>query len=96
LGIGRGSGLVHLNQNIGVKKMGKHMIRKYVEDRKNASPYGDAYTRAEAQLGMQLECYFSAWASLSRECTTKTDWNNFAKHVLEQVEDIDQIIKGVK
>jgi hypothetical protein len=96
LGIGRGSGLVHLNQNIGVKKMAKHMIRKYVEDRKNASPYGDAYTRAEAQLGMQLECYFSAWASLSRECTTKTDWNNFAKHVLKQVEDIDQIIKEVK
>ena len=76
--------------------MGKHMIRKYVEDRKNASPYGDAYTRAEAQLGMQLECYFSAWASLSRERTTKTDWNNFAKHVLKQVEDIDQIIKEVK
>ena len=96
MGIGRGSGLVHLNQNIGVEKMGKHMIRKYVEDRKNASPYSDAYTRAEAQLGMQLECYFSAWASLSRECTTKTDWNNFAKHVLKQVEDIDQIIKEVK
>jgi hypothetical protein len=96
LGLGLVSGPVQSNQKFGVEKMGKHMIRKYVEDRKNASPYGDAYTRAEAQLGMQLECYFSAWASLSRECTTKTDWNNFAKHVLKQVEDIDQIIKEVK
>ena len=74
--------------------MGKHMIRKYVEDRKNASPYGDAYTRAEANLGLQLECFISAWASLSSECKNKNDWNNFAKYVLSEVESIDKIIKG--
>ena len=54
MGLGPVSGPVRSNQKFGVEKMGKHMIRKYVEDRKNASPYGDAYTRAEAQLGMQL------------------------------------------
>ena len=74
--------------------MAKHVIKRLVEDRKNASPYGNTYTRAEAQIGQQLECYISAWTSLSKECTTKTDWNNFAKDVLKSVEDIDQIFKG--
>ena len=51
--------------------------------------------RAEANLGMQLECLISAWASLSSECKNKNDWNNFAKYVLSEVESIDKIIKEV-
>ena len=75
--------------------MGKQLIKKYVEARKNSS-FGtmDAW-RAEANLGLQLECLISAWASLSSECKNKNDWNNFAKYVLSEVESIDKIIKEV-
>ena len=52
--------------------------------------------RAEANLGLQLESFVSAWSSLAKDCRNKTEWNNFAKYVLNEIEAIDKTIKEVK
>jgi len=38
----------------------------------------------------------SAWSALAKDGRNKNDWNNFAKYVLNEVEEIDQIIKDVE
>tara|TARA_R110002020_G_scaffold211137_1_gene417366 strand:- start:232 stop:465 length:234 start_codon:yes stop_codon:yes gene_type:complete len=71
-------------------------IRRFATDRKNADVLSRDAIRAEANIGLQLECLFSAWASLAKDSRNKTDWNNFAKYVLKEVENIDEIFKEVK
>ena len=72
------------------------LIRKYAEERKNAPALSQTQIRAEANLGMQLESLIGAWSSLAKDCRNKSDWNNFAKYVLNEVEEIDSVIKEVK
>ena len=71
-------------------------VRRFATDRKNADALSREAIRAEANLGVQLECLFSAWASLAEDSRNKNDWNNFAKYVLKEVQQIDAIIKEVK
>ena len=72
------------------------LIKKYAEERKNAPALSQTQIRAEANLGMQLESFVSAWSSLAKDCRNKTEWNNFAKYVLNEIETIDKTIKEVK
>ena len=72
------------------------LIKKYAEERKNAPALSQTQIRAEANLGLQLESFVSAWSSLAKDCRNKTEWNNFAKYVLNEVEAIDKTIKEVK
>jgi len=71
-------------------------IRRFATDRKNADSLSRDAIRAEANIGLQLECLFSAWASLAKDSRNKNDWNNFAKYVLKEVENIAEIFKEVK
>tara|TARA_R100000664_G_C2635544_1_gene63011 strand:- start:180 stop:407 length:228 start_codon:yes stop_codon:yes gene_type:complete len=72
------------------------LIKKYAEARRDADPLSREAIRAEANLGLQLESLISAWSSLAKDSRNKTDWNNFAKYVLNEVEAIDKTIKEVK
>ncbi len=72
------------------------LIKRYAEQRKNAPALSREQIRAEANLGMQLQSLIRAWAELGHDCTNKNDWNNFAKYVLTEVQEINQTIKEVK
>ena len=72
------------------------LIKKYAEARRDAPALSNESIRAEANLGLQLESFVSAWSSLAKDCRNKTEWNNFAKYVLKEVEAIDKTIKEVK
>ena len=76
--------------------MSKQSIRRFAKDRKEADVLSLDYIRAEANIGLQLECLFGAWASLAKDSRNKNDWNNFAKYVLNEIQDIDKIFKEVK
>ena len=71
------------------------LIRHYAKQRKDAPPLSREAMRAEANLGRHFESLFSAWSSLAKN-GNKNDWNNFAKYVLKEVEEIDEIFKEVK
>ena len=72
------------------------LIRKYSELIKNSPALSQTQIRAEANLGLQLKSLISAWSSLAKDSRNKNDWNNFAKYVLNEVEEIDKIFKEVK
>jgi len=76
--------------------MSYSLIRKYAIDINEAPPLSREQIRAEANLGMQLQSLIKAWAELGHDCTNKNDWNNFAKYVLTEVQEINQTIKEVK
>tara|TARA_R100000781_G_scaffold34784_1_gene24912 strand:+ start:146 stop:376 length:231 start_codon:yes stop_codon:yes gene_type:complete len=76
--------------------MSYSLIRKYAIDRNEAPALSQSQVRAEANLGVQLESLLKAWASLGHDCTNKNDWNNFAKYVLNEIQEIDQVLKEVK
>jgi|TARA_R100001530_G_C4221197_1_gene130000 hypothetical protein len=76
--------------------MAKSSIRRFAIDRKNAPALSREAIRAEANIGLQLECLMGAWASLAKDSRNKNDWNNFAKYVLNEIQDIDKIFKEVK
>ena len=68
------------------------LIKKYAEARRDAPALSNEAIRAEANLGLQLESFVSAWSSLAKDCRNKTEWNNFAKYVLNEIETIDKTI----
>ena len=71
-------------------------IQNYLTKAKEAEPLSWDQHRQESMGFITLCSTITAWSELASECRNKNDWNNFAKHVLKQVEDIDQIIKEVK
>ena len=73
-----------------------YLIKKNAEARRDAPALSNEAIRAEANLGLQLESLISAWSSLAKDSRNKTDWNNFAKYVLNEIETIDKTIKEVK
>tara|TARA_R100001082_G_scaffold110865_1_gene92131 strand:+ start:517 stop:747 length:231 start_codon:yes stop_codon:yes gene_type:complete len=76
--------------------MSYSLIRKYAIDRNEAPALSQSQVRAEANLGLQLESLLKAWADLGHDCTNKNDWNNFAKYVLNEIQEINQVLKEVK
>ena len=76
--------------------MAKSSIRRFATDRKNAPALSREAIRAEANIGLQLECLMGAWASLAKDSRNKNDWNNFAKYVLKEVQEMATKIKEVE
>ena len=62
----------------------------------NAHCFSDEYIRAEANIGNGLSCMVKVWAELASESRNKTEWNNFAKHVLTEIAEYAEILKEVK
>ena len=72
------------------------LIKKYAEARRDAPALSNEAIRAEANLGLQLESLISAWSSLAKDSRNKNDWNNFAKYVLKEVQEMAGKIKEVE
>tara|TARA_R100000458_G_scaffold47147_1_gene45852 strand:- start:251 stop:481 length:231 start_codon:yes stop_codon:yes gene_type:complete len=71
-------------------------IRTYLERARKAEPLSFEQRGAEAMGFMHLCATINAWAELASECESKTEWNNFAKYVLKEVQEIGKEIKESK
>ena len=73
-----------------------YWLRKYLKDRKEARSLSREQIRAEANIGNNFISIVQAWSSLSKDCDNKTEWNNFAKYVLSEIEKYNDVIREEK
>ena len=71
-------------------------IRTYLERAKKAEPLSFEQRGAESMGFMHLCATMKAWGELAEDCRNKTEWNNFAKYVLTEVQEIAKEINEVK
>ena len=72
------------------------MLERYIR-RAEASPsLSTEQLRNESNAYNNIRSHIMAWDSLAKDSRNKTDWNNFAKYVLNEIETIDKTIKEVK
>ena len=69
------------------------LLGKYVREARDAPTLSRDYLRAEANAYLQLRSFFRVWDELADDSRNKTEWNNFAKYVLKEVQ---QMVKEIK
>ena len=75
----------------------KSNFKRMVEEVENAPAYSEEQRRAEANIwAWNVSSNFRIWDELAKDCRNKTEWNNFAKYVLTEVEEIGKEIKESK
>ncbi len=71
-------------------------ISKYLKRANEADPLSWDQHRAESMGFITLVATIQAWSELAATSRNKTEWNNFAKHVLTEIENIGKEIKESK
>ena len=71
-------------------------IGNYLRKAREAEPLSWDQHRQESMGFITLCSTITAWSELASECRNKNDWNNFAKYVLTEVQEIGKEIKEVK
>ena len=71
-------------------------IQNYLTKAKEAEPLSWDQHRQESMGFTTLCATITAWSELASECRNKNDWNNFAKYVLSEVQEIGNEIKEAK
>ena len=71
-------------------------IQNYQIKAREAEPLSWDQHRQESMGFITLCATINAWSELASECRNKNDWNNFAKYVLTEVQEIGKEIKEVK
>ena len=77
--------------------MFKTQFKRLIKEVEDADAFSDLETRKQAQIwDWNISPTIRAWAELADECTNKHDWNNFAKHVLNEIQCLNVIMKEAK
>ena len=72
----------------------KSIIRNQLRIRKESGPLSREQIRAEANIGVNFLSTIKAWASIAKQMDNKNHYNHFAKEVLKQIEEYNEIIIG--
>ena len=72
------------------------LLFTYVKRAEEAPPLSKEQIRNEANAYNNLRSTIMAWDSLAKDSRNKTDWNNFAKYVLKEVQEMAGKIKEVE
>ena len=72
------------------------MLYTYIKRAEEAPSLSREQIRNEANAYNNLRATLMAWDSLARESGSKNDWNNFAKYVLKEIQEIATKIKEVE
>jgi len=72
----------------------KTNIRNNLRRMKKADVFSNDYIRAEANIGNGLKTMITVWSELAEDTRNKTDWNNFAKYVLKEIQEYGEVIKN--
>tara|TARA_R100001082_G_scaffold38459_2_gene20290 strand:- start:1722 stop:1949 length:228 start_codon:yes stop_codon:yes gene_type:complete len=71
-------------------------IGNYVRKASEAEPLSWDQHRQESMGFLTLCSTIKAWSELASESRNKTEWNNFAKYVLTEVQEIAKEIEEAK
>ena len=80
----------------GVQGVNMNMLITYIKRAEEAPSLSSEQIRNEANAYNNLRSTIMAWDSLAKDSRNKTDWNNFAKYVLKEVQEMAQKIKEVE
>ena len=69
------------------------MLERYIR-RAEASPsLSTEQLRNESNAYNNIRSHIMAWDSLAKDSRNKNDWNNFAKYVLKEIQEMASTIK---
>ena len=72
-------------------------FKRLVKEVKEAPSFSELETRKQAQIwDWNIAPTIRAWGDLADQCDNKNDWNNFAKHVLNEIQCLNVMMKEVK
>ena len=72
------------------------MLYTYIKRAEEAPSLSREQIRNEANAYNNLRSLIMAWDELAKDSRNKNDWNNFAKYVLKEVQEIATKIKEVE
>ncbi len=72
------------------------MLYTYIKRAEEAPSLSNDQIRNEANAYNNLRSTIMAWDSLAKDSRNKNDWNNFAKYVLKEVQEMAMKIKEVE
>jgi len=77
--------------------MFKKQFKRLIRDEKEALAYSNEQEKIQARIwDWNISPTIRAWGDLADQCDNKNDWNNFAKHVLNEIQCLNVMIKEVK
>ena len=75
----------------------KTNFKRMYTEAKNAPAFGEEERRAQANIwNWNMETNIKIWDELAKDSRNKTEWNNFAKFVLKEIQEYAEIMKEVK
>ena len=72
------------------------MLYTYIKRAEEAPSLSREQIRNEANAYNNLRSHIMAWDSLAKDSRNKNDWNNFAKYVLKEIQEMATKIKEVE
>tara|TARA_R100001082_G_scaffold28431_1_gene14270 strand:- start:245 stop:472 length:228 start_codon:yes stop_codon:yes gene_type:complete len=72
------------------------MLYTFIKRAEEAPSLSREQIRNEANAYNNLRSLIMAWDELAKDSRNKNDWNNFAKYVLKEVQEIATKIKEVE
>ena len=75
----------------------KTNFKRMLEEAENSPAFSEEKQRAQAGIWeWNVSSNYKVWDELAKDCRNKTEWNNFAKYVLKEIQEYAQIMKEVK
>ena len=72
------------------------MLYTFIKRAEEAPALSREQIRNEANAYHNIRSHIMAWDSLAKDSRNKNDWNNFAKYVLKEVQEMAGKIKEVE
>ena len=69
------------------------MLGTYIRRAETSPPLSREQIRIEANAYNNIRSHIMAWDSLAKDSRNKNDWNNFAKYVLKEIQEMATTIK---
>ncbi len=69
------------------------MLARFIRRAESAPALSSEQIRNEANAYNNIRSHIMAWDSLAKDSRNKNDWNNFAKYVLKEIQEMATTIK---
>ena len=69
------------------------MLARFIRRAESAPALSSEQLRNEANAYNNIRSHIMAWDSLAKDSRNKNDWNNFAKYVLKEIQEMATTIK---
>jgi len=69
------------------------MLARFIRRAESAPSLSTEQLRNESNAYNNIRSHIMAWDSLAKDSRNKNDWNNFAKYVLKEIQEMATTIK---